>query len=221
MGRLSIHCKVMQVFVFFKKLKPYYFRLLAGFLFCVLLVSTWYLFYQKPDYPEEIHTSLQEQLKHIIKDAFSNKEEGIYNLQFQRMQTSVMSRQNRIKAEFQYSFMDKNDTKVTVVGIAQMGRSYPDSETKHDIWLMDQFETKPPVLEFSQPIVLLSSKREELEENNNEDEEQLDISGNDLDNDKSNDESLLEPEENPSVHAVEEIENDDEQSGLTSDTEEQ
>ncbi len=192
----------MQVTSFLKKLKPYYFRLLAGALFCVLLLSTWFLFYQKPDYPEEIHISLQEQLKHIIQEAFYNKEEGIHNLQFQKMQTSVMTRSNRIKAEFKYSFMDKNNTKIIVVGVAQMKRSHPDSETKHDIWLMDHFETKPPVLEFSQPIVLLSNKKETLVEDDNGNEEDSAVDGNGLANDKDNNEYLSEQEEDLDMEQI-------------------
>ena len=185
----------MQAANFFKKLKPYYFRLLAGVLFCVLLLSTWVLFYQKPDYPEEIHISLQEQLKHIIQEAFYNKEEGIHSLQFQKMQTSVMVRSNRIKAEFKYSFMDKDNTKVTVVGVAQMKRNYPDSETKHDIWLMDHFETKPPVLEFHQPIVLLSNKIEKLVEDDSENEEDLNRDDNSLAKDENIEEHLEQEED--------------------------
>ena len=178
---------------FFLKLKPYRFRLLAGVLFCILLVSTWFLFSQKPDYPEEVHISLQEQLKHIIQDALYNQEEGIYDLQFQEMQTSVMARSHRIKAEFQYSFMDKNEVKVTVVGVAHIRRRHPDSETKHDIWLMDHFETKPPVLEFSQPILLLSGKKEKMNDDENlyvEDNSDL---GND--EDKSDDDLSEQPKE--------------------------
>ena len=211
----------MQVANFFKKLKPYYFRLLAGVLFCVLLLSTWFLFSQKPDYPEEIHISLQEQLKHIIQEAFYNKEEGVHNLQFQKMQTSVMVRSNRIKAEFKYSFMDKNNTKVTVVGVAQMKRNYPDSETKHDIWLMDHFETKPPVLEFHQPIVLLSSKKEKLVEDDNENEENLNMDDNSLANDENIEEHLQKQEEDINVKQIhsDKTESVNDQPELASDVE--
>ena len=177
---------------FFLKLKPYRFRLLAGVLFCILLVSTWFLFSQKPDYPEEVHISLQEQLRHIIQDALYNQEEGGYDLQFQKMQTSVMARSHRIKAEFQYSFMDKNEVKVTVVGVAHIRRRHPDSETKHDIWLMDHFETKPPMLEFNQPIMLLSGKKEKM---NDDENLYLDNSPVGDDEDKSDDDLSEQPKE--------------------------
>ena len=174
---------------FFLKLKAYRFRLLAGVLFCVLLISTWFLFSQKPDYPEEVHISLQEQLRHIIQDALYNKEKGTHDLQFQKMQTAVMARSNRIKAEFAYSFMDKNRIKVTVLGIAHMKRNHPDSETRHDIWLMDHFETKPPVLEFNQPIVLLSGKREKMSDDENE--ENLYVNDSNLEDNEDRDDDHL------------------------------
>lgn len=207
-GNLRVHCKVMQVSVFLKKLKPYRFRLLAGVLFCILLISTWFLFSQKPDYPEEVHVSLQEQLRHIIRDALYNKEEGIHSLQFQKMQTAVMVRSNRIKAEFQYSFLDKNKVKVTVVGIAHMKRNHPDSETRHDIWLMDHFETKPPVLEFNQPIVLLSGKREKMSDD--ESEEHLYADDSNLENDEDN--------ENAHLSEQKEEEKEESQEGEQEDT---
>ena len=159
----------------FLKIKPYLFRLLAGILFCVFLVSTWFLFSTKPDYPEETHISLQKQLKQIIEEALQNKEENSHSLQFQKMETSSMKVKNRILAEFQYSFEDVKSTKITVSGTAQMKLNNPSSNTKHSIWIMDQFQTQPPVLEFSQPIVLLADKKlsDEKKEHSTKEKEEL------------------------------------------------
>ena len=60
-------------------IKAYRFRILSGLLFVVFLLSTWFVFYQKPKYPEALHISLQETAKtnysiHSFKTtAFSTK----------------------------------------------------------------------------------------------------------------------------------------------------
>lgn len=139
-------------------LKAYRFRILSGILFCTFLISTWFLFYQKPEYPEEIHIGLQEQLKAIIRDTLSQKNPQADNLKFQKMWTQATNKKNQISAHFQYSFDDESQTNISIEGHAIMNRKDLESSEKYDLWSLDHVEINNTKLEFQEPITLLSSK---------------------------------------------------------------
>ena len=57
--------------------KAYRFRILSGLLFLIFLISTWFLFYQKPKYPETLHLSLSGTIKaNHSKHSFKTKTIG-------------------------------------------------------------------------------------------------------------------------------------------------
>ena len=148
----------MKLPVFLVNLKPYSFRLLAGVLFCILLISTWFLFYQKPDYPESVHLALQEQLKNIITKTLAEQKPLAHSLQFQSIQTFSAQAKNQIKAEFEYSFFDSENTRISVTGQVRIKRKPPSLEAPYDIWLVDNVETDHTRLDFQKPIILFSEK---------------------------------------------------------------
>ena len=139
-----------------KSLK-YRFRILAGLLFLVFLISTWFVFYQKPKYPEALHISLQEQLKQIIQSTLLKQQPLSHNLQFQKMWTEVAGQKDQIKAFFRYSFDSEDGARLFVQGQATMVRNTVDDI--QDLWRVIDIKTNNDKIEFSKPIVLLSGSK--------------------------------------------------------------
>ena len=139
-------------------LKAYRFRILAGCLFCVFLISTWFLFYQKPKYPEELHISLQEQLKVIVRKTLSDKHPKMRNFKFQKMWTQATNRKDQISAHFEYSFKDESQTRFSIKGQALMNRKDLHSSDKYDLWTLDHVQINNTKLDFQEPVILFSSK---------------------------------------------------------------
>ena len=142
----------------FIKSKPYRFRILAGALFCAFLISTWFIFHQKPKYPEELHISLQDQLKNIIQETLTKQNPQAKNLKFQRMWTQSTKKQDQISAYFQYSFDDEADVNISIEGQALMNRKSLGSSENHDLWSVDHIKINSQKMEFSEPITFLSGK---------------------------------------------------------------
>ena len=140
---------------FFEKLKPYRFRILAGLLFCVFLISTWFVFHQKPDFPEVLHISLQEQFRNIVQEKLTEQKPEARNLQFQELWTEG-TKKDQITAHFQYSFDDDEGVSFSVSGKAIMNRKSIDPEGNHDLWTVDHIKTNNTNLEFKEPITLFS-----------------------------------------------------------------
>ena len=140
---------------FFTKIKPYRFRILAGLLFCVFLISTWFVFHQKPHFPEALHITLQEQFRNIIQEKLTAQKPEARNLQFQELWTEGIKR-DQITAHFQYSFDDAEGVSFSVSGKAIMNRKSIDPERSHDLWTIDHIKTDNTNLEFKEPITLFS-----------------------------------------------------------------
>ena len=128
---------------FLLKLKTYRFRILAGALFCVFLISTWFILHKRPTYPEELHISLQNQLKVIIQEALIQKTPQIQNFQFQKMWTQSTNKRNQISAHFKYSFNDETDTKLSIEGLALMNQQSLNSSTEHELWSVGSHRSQP------------------------------------------------------------------------------
>lgn len=139
----------------FAKIKPYRFRILAGLLFCVFLISTWFVFHQKPHFPEVLHITLQEQFRNIVQKKLAEQKPEARNLQFQRLSTEG-TKSDQIIAVFQYSFDDSEGVSFSVSGKAIMNRKSIDPERNHDLWTVDHIKTSNTNLEFKEPITLFS-----------------------------------------------------------------
>jgi hypothetical protein len=150
-------------------LKAYRFRILSGVLFLIFLINTWFIFYQKPEYSEEVHINLQEQLKSIIRDTLSQKNPQVQNLQFQKMWTQATNKKNQISAHFKYSFDDEEQINISVEGHAIMNRKALEASEKYDLWSVDHIEINNTKLEFQEPITLLSSRSDGKEDSSKED----------------------------------------------------
>lgn len=140
---------------FFAKIKPYRFRILAGVLFCVFLISTWFVFHEKPHFPEALHITLQEQFRSIVQEKLAEQKPEARNLHFQKLWTEGTKR-DQITAHFQYSFNDEAGVSFSVSGKAVMNRKSIDPERNHDLWTVDHIETSNTGLEFEEPIILFS-----------------------------------------------------------------
>ena len=136
--------------------KAYRFRILSGILFLVFLISTWFVLYQKPKYPEALHISLQEQLKQIIHATLQKQKPLAQNLQFQKMWTEATRKKHQIKAFFQYSFEDKEGVRLSVKGQATMIRKTVDDT--HDLWRVHHIQTNNTKMAFPEPFLLFSDK---------------------------------------------------------------
>ena len=150
------------------KFKAYRFRILSGVLFGFFLVSTWLMFYQKPEYPEELHISLQEQLKTLIHDNLLEQKPHARNLRFKTMWTQSTHKRDQISAHFKYSFDDDDQVNLSVEGKALMNRKKLGADEKYDLWSVDHIEINNTKLKFQEPITLFSVsekfKETELEE---------------------------------------------------------
>ena len=142
----------------FSQLKPYRFRILSGLLFCAFLISTWLMFHKKSEYPEEVHISLQEQLKSIIKDALMTQKPLARNLRFQKMWTQATNKKDQISAHFKYSYNDKDQVNLSVEGQALMNRKPLDPEQQHDLWSVAHIQINNTSLKFKDPITFLAGK---------------------------------------------------------------
>lgn len=140
---------------FFAKIKPYRFRILAGLLFCVFLISTWFVFHEKPHFPEALHITLQEQFRNIVQEKLAEQKPEARNLQFQKLWTEGTKR-DQITAHFQYSFDDADGVSFSVAGKAIMNQKSIDPERNHDLWTVDHIKTNNTNLEFKEPITLFS-----------------------------------------------------------------
>ena len=138
------------------KLKKYRFRILSGLLFCAFLVSTWFVFHRKPTYPEELHISLQNQLKEIIKEALIRQKPQARNFQFQKIWTQSTNKQDQISAHFKYSFDDETGANLVIEGQALMNRKTLGSSTEHELWSVDHIEANNTKLDFKEPVLLFS-----------------------------------------------------------------
>ena len=149
-----------MAFQTFHKLGPYRFRILAAGLFIVFLVSTWFLFQQKPQYPEELHINLQEQLKVLIENRlYENDPELINDLTFQEVRTEATVQEGQLKAYFKYSFTDKQEVKTVVQGTALIYRRGLQSSNDHELWILTDIQTNSTFLDFEQPITIFPNSR--------------------------------------------------------------
>ncbi|MDE0118928.1 MAG: hypothetical protein OXM55_02835 [Bdellovibrionales bacterium] len=182
----------------FTKLKPYRFRILAGALFCAFLISTWFVFHQKPKYPEELHISLQDQLKNIIQETLVKQKPQAKNLKFQKMWTQSTKKRDQISAHFKYSFDDETDVNISIEGQALMNRKSLGASEKYDLWSVDHIQINNTKMEFSEPITLFSSKfKGKIEEDTEEDEE--DEEGEEIEEDDKDELGTQESEMKPSA----------------------
>ena len=150
------------------KLKAYRFRILSGFLFCAFLISSWFVFYQKPEYPEALHISLQEQLKSIIQETLLKQKPKVQNFKFHKIWTQATYKQDQISAHFKYSFDDLESINISVEGQALMNRKSLSSSDKYDLWSVDHIQTNNTNLKFQEPITLFSTKFTEKSDDDSE-----------------------------------------------------
>ena len=142
------------------ELKAYRFRILAVFLFCVLLISTWLTFHSPPRYSQQVHTSLRTQLEQIIKESLLKKLPPAHNIQFQRVWTGAGEKHNTITADFQYSY-ETQDTLVQVSGTALIVKQPLSTGEEHEVWVVRSIQTDDTTMDFKEPIVLLAGPQQE------------------------------------------------------------
>ena len=142
---------------FWSKFKPYRFRALAGLLFVVFLVSTWFIFSHKGQHTEELHVLLQEQLKQAIQDTIYKKSGGARTMEFQKISTENTDIESEIRAYFQYALSSHEGVSTVVKGQAILKKT-KNIEGKHGIWNVQHIKTDKASLEFEEPVVLLAGQ---------------------------------------------------------------
>ena len=136
-------------------LKNYRFRVLSGILLIVFLTATWFLFLKSPEYSEQLHLSLQEQLKEMIRKKLYNKNPVLASdLTFQKMTTEATSDRGQLQALFTYSFTDEQKINTIVNGSAIMHRQKAATRDGPEIWLATRINTRPALLTFQEPVLL-------------------------------------------------------------------
>jgi len=142
----------------FSEFNEYRFRILAGVLLVIFLVSTWFLFLQQPKYPEELHIHLQEQLKNLIENRLHGKDPNLISgLEFHNIGTEATKLEGQLKAFFEYSFIDKSKVKTVVQGTAKIYRQSLEASNDYELWILTDLQTNSTLLDFEEPVTILPS----------------------------------------------------------------
>ena len=151
-------------------IRKYQFRILAVVLFLILLLFTWKLFYTQTKYPEELHITLQEQLKSLLMEKLQ-KSTAIENIQFQQIWTEA-TKKGQIRAHFRYSYQKKDADQVIISGHALLEKQHLKSSEKYDLWLVTSIEIDNEKLFIDEPITLFGNRKEEDTADDIEEEEE-------------------------------------------------
>ena len=138
------------------QLKSYRFRILAVFLLLVFLLVTWLTFHRLPAHSEDLHISLQTQLKELIQKTLSKKEPDASEVEFHKMWTETTKEKNQITAQFEYSYT-QDSTTTHVTGSALIIKQNLKSKD-YELWVVHSIRTDNWSVSFQEPIVLFSDK---------------------------------------------------------------
>ena len=128
-------------------------KFISPILFGIAMIWTWTLSQAAQPVPESVHLGVQTNLKRIITEYVTKNLETAKNVQFDKMWTEVLKK-DRIKAVFQYSFVDANkengEAKVQIEGYAILNKS-AETETSMD-WSFDELHILNNSVDYKDPI---------------------------------------------------------------------
>lgn len=128
-------------------------KIVSVLLFAAALIGSWHLVNRRVAVPEQMHASIQSELKNIIADYVQKNRPNSKNLQFEKFWTEA-AKPNRVKAYFTYSFEDTSEesgeTLTEISGTAVLNRA---GETPDEVtWSLDELNIENNKVEFQEPI---------------------------------------------------------------------
>ncbi|HAG91401.1 MAG TPA: hypothetical protein DCL41_05990 [Bdellovibrionales bacterium] len=128
--------------------------------FIAAMSYTWSLSRIQMPVTQSVHMGIQEDLKNIIQNYIENNMEGTRGLRFERMWTETLS-ETQVKAQFIYSFLDDQNTRIEIDGYATLNKiSEDDDEVKFSF---DQLVVQNQAITFDKPMKITAGGGE-LEE---------------------------------------------------------
>ncbi|NCN41127.1 hypothetical protein GW916_07730 [bacterium] len=117
--------------------------------FVAALSYTWSLSRIQMPVTQSVHVGIQDDLKNIIQNYVENNLEGAKDVRFERMWTETVSK-TQVKAQFIYSFMDEQNTRIEIDGYATLNKiSEDDTEVKFSF---DQLMIQNQSITFDEPM---------------------------------------------------------------------
>jgi hypothetical protein len=83
-------------------------KYISAFVFLAAMYWSWGLVHRNQPISEEVHVSLQNEVKRFITEYIQSQLPNSRNLRFERFWTETMDK-NKVKAIFTYSYDDAND----------------------------------------------------------------------------------------------------------------
>ncbi len=112
---------------------------------------------------QQVHVSIQQDLKKIISDYIQQNLPNSKDLRFDRFWTETMSL-DKVKASFLYSFEDTTEAsgqaRVQVDGYAILNRDKASSDDKKETWSFDELYISNSQIEFKDPMTITPDKSE-------------------------------------------------------------
>jgi len=137
-------------------------KYLSLFILIVLMTWSWKAFHQVGDVTEEVHTSLQSDLRDIISKYVKEKLPNSKNIHFDRLWTQTLS-PNKVKATFAYSFDDNNSestsAKVKIDGYAILNRTGEETGDS-EVWGFDELYILNNHVDFKDAIMITPTSGE-------------------------------------------------------------
>lgn len=128
-------------------------KFISPVIFGIAMIWTWSLSMASQPVPESVHLGVQTNLKRIIAEYVQKNLATAKNVQFDKMWTEVLKK-DRIKAVFQYSFVDTNaengEAKVAIEGYAILNKSAESDEAME--WSFDELHILNNSVDYKDPI---------------------------------------------------------------------
>ncbi len=138
-------------------------KFFSVFIFAIALVITWNLSRQEKTYAEQVHFSVQQQLKAILAESIQEQLPTVTELRFERFWTQALG-EDQILAQFTYSLVDP----AGATGPARLyfeGESllYRDHSGAGDapVFSFENISVSNSHIEFSEPLKVFSSGSED------------------------------------------------------------
>jgi hypothetical protein len=139
-------------------------KYLSVLLFICAMAWSWSYTHRERPITEQIHLSIQNDLKKLISEYIQKNLPNSNNLQFDRFWTESMSI-NKVKASFVYSFEDKTEragnARVAIEGYAVLNRAQETAESIE--WNFDELVILNDHVDYQDPLQISPASATEEE----------------------------------------------------------
>lgn len=140
-----------------------------GLIVLIALMSwTWRLVNHESAISQEVHVSIQQDLKKIISDYITQNLPNSKGLRFDRFWTESLNK-DKVKASFLYSFEDSTEStgpaRVQIDGYAILNRDKADSDEQKESWSFDELYILNNQVEFKEALTITPKTSADADEN--------------------------------------------------------